>query len=188
MANPSYTQTTFRGYDDDGVPGSATAKGIVGADWTQIVDVNFRIRYALQETNAKASPNAAFGLEYNLNSGGWNPVSITSSVVKAVATAHYVDGDADNVQRVGSGTFTAGELDENAACGDGGHLDYAGNDECEGEFCLTIVSGDVDDGDTIVVRCTHAYLATWTDSPTITVSEAVAGVAPQAQYYRRRRT
>ena len=96
MAQPVIDQTAFQGYDDDDVPGAATVKGIVGADWTQLVDTNFRIRYALTETNSKVAANEQFIWEYNLGGAGWNDITGASNVVIVVATDHYADEDRDD--------------------------------------------------------------------------------------------
>ena len=73
-------------------------------------------------------------------------------------------------QCVGSGAFTDGELDDDGTCGDGGYLDYTGNDECECEVCLLIVGADVSNADTVAVRMWPVDV--FTQSPTITVTAA----------------
>jgi hypothetical protein len=162
MTVASFTQTDYQGYDDDGAPGSATTKAGINLDWTQKVDENFRIRYAVEEVNGKAVSNVRPEFEYNLNSEGWNNITTTSSVVKVVLSSYYADDDADNVQRVSSGgTFTGGNLDEDGVCGEANQIDFAGSDIWEIESCFQIVGADVSHGNTVEIRSTRSNTTEW---------------------------
>lgn len=174
MTSPYYTQSDFQGYADDDVPGSATVKAGINNNWTQGVDENFRIRFAVEESNNKAAKNPSFGLEYNLAGGGWTAVNQgTPSVLKCVATSHYADTDADNNQRVSSGgTFTGGELDDDNALGE--VLDFVGNDICEYETCLQIIGADVSDAQNLQIRV--AGLNDYTNTTSLTISKAASNL------------
>lgn len=167
-----WAQTAFRGYADDGVPGSATAKAAENVNWTQDTDINFRVRIEFEET-AGASPTVGIAarIQYNRNTLGWNNVTTTSSVVRAFASPHYVDEELDNVNRLTTGarTFITGMLDETGQCSPG--IVFS-NNQGETEYCLQIRSVDVSDGDTIELRLINntTAFATYTNTPSITVN------------------
>lgn len=173
MTTPVFEQTDFQGFADDGVPGSATSKAAANTGWTQNVDENFRIRFAVEETAGKSQNNVQVTFQYNLNGTGWNLIT-ASTPIQTASTTHYADEDADNVQRVSTGTFTGGVLNEDDQAGASNQIDYLGNDIWETESCFTIDSAQVADTDTIQVRCLYeaATLDFYTSVPTITVSEA----------------
>jgi len=176
-ANPAFDQDAFRGRNDDGSESAATFKENANVDWIQNVDENFRVRFVIQETAGVASSNFQEQLEYNLGGAGWNSVTDVSAVVRAFASTNFADRD-DTTQQVGAGTFlTANDaMDEVDGVGSNMLPDFVGNDEFECEFCVQIISGDVVDADTIQLRITQAgtILDTYTNTPTVTVSEAAA--------------
>ncbi|UCD78513.1 MAG: hypothetical protein JSW26_24375, partial [Desulfobacterales bacterium] len=81
---PQYTQASFRARNDNGSETSATWTAAANTNWTQMVDKTFRLRFLVQDTGS-AEADKTLQLEYNLNSGGWNDVTGSSSVVKATA-------------------------------------------------------------------------------------------------------
>jgi len=167
----AYDQDSYRARNDNGGETTATWTVAVNTNWTQMVNKTFRLRFLVQETAGSADNNKTLQLEYNLNSGGWNDVTGSSSVVKATATANVVDA-ADTTQQLGSGTFVstnAGFDEANGAVG-GASLDFSGSDEVEVEFSLQIVSGDVSNGDTLQLRVKG--LDIYTNTPTIAVTGA----------------
>jgi hypothetical protein len=175
MTNKYLDQVTFRGSKDDDVPGSQTLYGAAaGDDWTQNTGEQFRIRFVIAEETSKALNNQNITFQYNYDSGGWEPISGASSYVQVATSSHYTDEDADNVQRVGSGTFTGGVLDDSGDAG-GAVVDFAGNDEWEFETCLTLVYDDVVDAKTLQIRCLveGAACDNYTDTPTLTVNKII---------------
>lgn len=176
MTSPMFDQTAFQGYADDDVPGSATVKGIVGADWTQLVNESFRVRYAVDEYNSKAASNKTFIWEVNYDGAGFVDITTVSTIVKVVTTTHYTDEDADNNQRVGAGTFEGGVLDDDGTVGENSQIDYTADNEWEIESCFQIVSGGVADTKTMVLRVKD--LTAYTEAgPTITVNKPAAEAA-----------
>ena len=178
----SFTQVTFRGRNDDGNETTATWKAVQGADWTQRVDTNFRIRFLIQEGAACGKNNVVWRLQYNLASAGWVDCSATSSVVRASASANVGDGAATTTQLTGGtdtfvgGTSPTGGFDEGDCNAGGASMDLTASDHCEPEFCVQLRSADVADGQTFQLRVTDAgtAIAAYTDTPTITVSDPVA--------------
>ncbi len=150
-------------------------------DWSEDVDVNFRVRMEIKNTGGTAV-TPAFKWQYNKNSAGWNDITASSSVVKTAASTFFADGDDLLEQLLGTDTFIT---DNNAAEESTGTFTMGTNlttDEViEAEINLTIVSGDVVDTDTIdlrVVESDATPFGTYTQTPTVTVSEGVAAVQP----------
>lgn len=175
----SFTQVTFRGRNDNGNETTATWIATQGTDWTQAVDANFRIRFEIQEGANCGGNNKVWRMQYNLASAGWVDCSATSSVVRASASPNLADGAATTNQLTGgSGTFqggsgTTGGFDEGDCNAGGATMDLAALGHCEPEFCVQIRSADVTDAQTLQLRVTDAgtAIASYTDTPTITVSE-----------------
>lgn len=174
----TFDQDAFRGRNDDGSETTATWKAAANTNWTQNVDENFRVRFVIQETGGVSESNFSEDLQYNLNGAGWNDVDDSASlVVRMSLSANFAHGD-DTTQQIGAGTFLSNNdgMNETNPPGSGMVPDYAGNDETEFEFCVQIRSADVVDADTIQLRVTNngTALNTYTNTPTITVSEAAA--------------
>ena len=190
----SFTQVTFRGRNDDGDETTATWKATQGTDWTQAVDVNFRIRFEIQEGANCAGANKVWRLQYNLAAGGWVDCSATSSVVRASASANFTDGEATTDQLTGgTGTFqggsgTTGGMDEGNCNAGGATMDVAALGHAECEFSVQLRSADVTDGQTFQLRVTDAgtAIAAYTDTPTITVSEPQSQAPRSMHQYRQR--
>jgi len=164
-----YDQDSFRARNDNGGETSATWTAAANINWTQMVDKNFRLRFLVQETAGASDSGKTFQLQYNRNSGGWNNVTGSSSVVKASATVNVTDG-VDTTQQLGSGSYVSTNAGFDEANGQVGAMDFTGNDEVELEFCIQIVGSDVSNGDTIELRILG--LDTYTNTPTITVTGA----------------
>ena len=180
----SFTQVTFRGRNDDGNETTATWKDVAGADWTQKVDTNFRIRFVIQEGANCAGNNKVWRLQYNLAGAGWVDCSASSIVVWASASGNLADGAATTDQLAGTGTFqggspTTGGFDEGDCNAGGASMDLAALGHCEPEFCVQIRSADVTNGQTLQLRVTDAgtAIAAYTDTPTITVNEPSAAIS-----------
>ena len=195
MGAAARDQDSYRGRDDDVALNSATFNGGGGLNtgWTQDVDTNFRIRYLVQETGGGMALNTLLELWFTHTQGAGVPEVMTAtSALRPAATTQYADGDT-TTQVLGAGTYVSGEslggVDNGVVTG---NLDLNGNDEVEVEFCLTINSSQVANGDTftnVEVRLsTDARLNTYTNTLTITVNEAAGSSSPKAAMnsYRQR--
>ena len=181
----SYTQANFRIRDNDNETlNSTTFSHALNANATIDLETRFRIRFEIE--NAGGSDSTTYKLQYNLNAGGWNDVNTTPldwttrtavNRVEAVDSKQYADADATTDILSGSTeTFTAGEgVEEDNATG----TISLGGQHTEIEFCILLHRfGDgpvvLADGDTIdfrVVEGDGTALATYTNTPTITVNE-----------------
>jgi hypothetical protein len=108
MTVSTTTQQSFAEVDDDGGANAGTL-GTTNANWTQLTDTVFRIRF-LVDTTGKAETDG-YHLYQNYNGTGYQRVTTSSTEVQSVASGFGTppaDGTA-TTQRIGSGTFTAGE-------------------------------------------------------------------------------
>lgn len=173
----NYNQASFRAKNDNGGETSTDWIAALNANWSQLQDANFRVRFLVQEEDDVADADVSFQLQYNLNSGGWNDVDGSSSVVRSSA-GDLTEG-GDTTQQIGSGTFVtpnAGQ-DESDGLTGGTSLDFTttANQEVELEYCMQVRSADTSGGDSIQLRLwnakTSATLGTYANTPTITVPQ-----------------
>jgi hypothetical protein len=138
----------FRGRNDNVSLNSGTWTHASITDWSQAVDVPFRCRWSVEETNG-ANFNFTGVLECRLNGGTYQNITTSSTIVKAVASSNFNDGDVTTQLFAGSSqAFTAGEGVE-----DGDPADKTLNAQVtEHEYCLQINSADVANNDTIDIR------------------------------------
>lgn len=170
MTQPSFTQVTFRGRNDDGSESGATWKDTQGNDWTQDTGVNFRIRFLIDETASRVW-SLTFNLYYQINGGGYNAVT-GSTPVQFSLSSNFADGDDCTSQLTGgSGTFLTNNNGMKETTG--GAINSGGAGQYfDTEWCLKIDSAQVSDGDTINLRIYNgtAAIAVYTDTPVITVN------------------
>jgi hypothetical protein len=180
----------FRFRNDDGSETTATWKAAQNVDVSIAEDTVFRLRYELQETQGIAviGSDADFVLRYRLNGGSWLVVGAESGTVLVPGTSTNVaDVDPTTDQlTAGTGTFSAGSIEEGngrvngSAIAASGHIEY--------EFVLTLPAADVTDGDVIDVEIIQEPVAyggpanrlnvTQTASATITVGSGAVTVTP----------
>lgn len=174
-ASPSLSQVGFRGYADDAAEGSRTPKANENTGWTQAPDENFIVRFAVDETAGGSENNATFQLQYNLNGAGWNDVNAGSAVARAVDAANMTGGTqlGQALLTSGTGTRILGEACEDGLA-DSVRVSYAGGEVGEVEFAAQLVGADVVDSDSVQLRVIRSggSLEAWTQTPTVTVSEA----------------
>lgn len=171
MTQPSFTQVTFRIRNDNGNETTATWRQTQGTDDTLQVNTNYRIRFLIDETAARAWTNKVWNLYYSHNSGSYTAVG-ASQPVNYSASGNFAQGDDCTSQLTGgSGAFLT---DNNGMCESSGATNSgAAGNYFEVEYCIQIDSTLVAHNDTIVLRVYDgtAAIATYTDSPTIMVSE-----------------
>jgi hypothetical protein len=180
----AWNQVAFRGRNDDGSETLATWKATQNSNWSQAVDTNFRVRFEVQETAGCAKNNVTPVVQCNKNGAGWFLVNgIGAAVVSALSTHYANDDDCTDQLTVGTGTFQGGDgMTEGTQTGGGAAMDVAASGHYEVEFCLSILSGEVVNGDTIQLRATDAAaaFAAYDAIPTVTVIEAAAVLPPRA--------
>jgi len=172
MTSPTFTQVNFRLRNDDGNETGATWIDIEGADATLLTDINYRCRFRVDETANKAWNNYVWNLYFSKNAGAYTAAGSGQAITLSLSS-YFTQGDDCTSQITGgSGTFLT---DNNGMCESSGATNSGGaGNVFEVEFCFQIDSAYVANGDTIVLRVYNgtSSLAAYTDSPSITVSEA----------------
>jgi hypothetical protein len=180
---PTLNEELFWFGDDDGTDETDnTFLGAKNSNQTLLTDTNYRYRTSVSNTGTKQAGGLMLQLEYNHKGGGWNAVDGASNVVRMAASTKLVEGNDCTERLAGAEVFdgtNAGQEDNDGITG-ANNLGDTPNEQ-EADFCFTIISGDVDDADTIVLRVSDAGapLDNYNQVPTITVSEpAVVAVTP----------
>lgn len=171
MTSPAFTQVTFRGRNDDGSESAATWKATQGSDWTQDTGAKFRVRFRIDETNSRAWTNKVWNLYYQLNAGGYNPVSASTPVQFALSD-NFVDGADCTAQLTGgTGTFVTDNNGMKETTGGATNSGTAGY-LFETEFCLILDAGQLATNDTINLRIYDgsSAIAVYSDTPVITAN------------------
>lgn len=169
------SQKTFRARDDSQTLNSSTFTYAVNTNWTQLVDVVFRVRFTVQEVGATAGAST-YNLYYSLNGGAYTKVTTSSAPIQYALSGQFADKDATTKVLDGTGTWAAGQGLETSVDTSSISLVASGNTEIE--FCLTIPAAGVAHGNTIalrVYRSTSTALYSYTNTPTVTVSEPISG-------------
>jgi hypothetical protein len=147
---------SWRVRNDDGSEDAATWKAAqnVNPTWVR-VDEPFRLRFRAGDIGGASGTFTAPTLEYQVDGGGWNAADGTA-VAGPAASAHFTDGAATTEQLTGgdAGSFVAGTMDEVDGVAANVSLGADGNTEVE--FCLSLISGDLLQGQTIEFRVTTA--------------------------------
>lgn len=146
------------------------------ANASKLPNQNFLLRFTVQETGGTAAANVDNQFQYNKNGAGWNNITTTSAVVKAVAADALTNGGNCTKRLTGTGTFettAAGQTEDGLSGGPANDIAASGNSETE---CgLQIVGADVARFDTIQFRLTSPDFPVTVDvTPTLTVLGNVA--------------
>jgi len=179
----AYDQVGFRGRNDDGNEATATWKAAENANWSQAVDVNFRIRFAVQETaDGNVGLNTALQLQRRLNAGAWENVELATGTAVRVFDSPNVLNNQQLTRQLtsGTGTYQPGGFDENNGQAPVGAPTLTGNfdhlEVTEVEYSLRLMSADVINGDIIEFRLVdnvgNGPIDAYTQTPVITVIEA----------------
>lgn len=142
---------------------------LIAADWV------FLLRFTEQEPGVGNINNVDAQFQYNKNGAGWVNITTTSSVVKAVASVAFTNGQNCTKRLSGTGTFEssgAGCTEDGTSGGAANDIVLSGNSETEA--ALQVVAADVVNGDTIQFRLTSPdatiiYIVT----PTLTITKLV---------------
>jgi len=185
---PSWTQIHYRFGNNDGTGGSTAAEAnytFSAAEDTLVSiapSVTFLVRIAVRNDGVGSSPSGTITLQCRKNAGAWQDVTTVSSVVKNVTTSAIANDTAttNRLTLYGGRAFVAGGV----VCDDGSAAQVAlvasGTQQFESVFVLSVVSGDVVNGDSIELRLllSASILNTYTVTPTITVNTG-AGARPK---------
>lgn len=186
-----HDQFGFVGRNDDGpesLPdpgGGATFIAPIDTNFSQLVDVNFRLRI-LMTMGASGSFTRAVQMRRNLNGGGYVVVSAASSVVQTSPTTFYAnrsDATEGIIGPLRNGYETWADDTNNHRVDDliqTGNANYNfGNSYMSAEFCMKIIGVDVENGDTIQFRLQRSdgvNLSNYFITPMITVIKPHIGV------------
>jgi len=158
-------------------PTGATWKAALNTSASLDAGTNYRVRVRLENTGS--ADGTAFKWQYNRNGAGWNDITTTSSVVKAVNSTYFADGDHCSELLTGSGTYKTvnASADETGVFTLSSTLDT--NQAVEAELCFSIVTLDVINNDSLQIRVVYSTgaLEAYTNTPTITVIAAGATTA-----------
>ena len=171
-------QVNFRFYDSSG-----TAVAAQDTDPTTLTtDTAYRFMVQIDNGGDIDETSWTYEIQYNLNAAGWNNITTSSSVVKAVGAGLTDTSATSDTLTGGLGTFVAGE---NSTDGVTAAMVITTGNHTEHQFGIEIISTDVVDGDSIDIRCTnnsYTALDAYTSNPTITVNEPAATQTINADY------
>lgn len=186
-----HDQFGFVGRNDDGpesLPdpgGGATFIAPINTNFSQLVDVNFRLRIEMT-MGASGAFTRAVQMRRNLNGGGYVVVSAGSAVVQTSPTAFYgnrSDATEGIIGPTRNGYETWADDTNNHRVDDliqTGNCNYSfGNQYMSAEYCMKIIGDDVENGDTIQFRLQRSdgiNLSNYFITPTITVLKTHIGV------------
>lgn len=178
-------QTHFRFGSDDG--GSESTHGWLAAEDTDITlftGLKFLLRFTAQEAGGTATVDTDFQFQYNKNSAGWNDVTTSSNVVKAITPSAFSNGANCTKRLSGTGTFESSAAGCTTDGGSGGtSCDIVANGNTETECGLQLVDSDIADGDTIQFRITSPdYTISYDVTPTLTVEKTGITVSKSVAY------
>lgn len=139
MDTPAFHQDAYAVWSANTDPTSTTTPDVVTEqtsnnshsieDNTQVA-----IAFVLQEVNAAAAANCQFQFQYNRNTLGWNPITTTSSNVRAVNNTHANATEGATASNVlgGTGTFQGLEnFTEDGLAGTTNTIDIAASGHAE---------------------------------------------------------
>lgn len=178
MTDPTIDQNVWAEVVDDGdeAGSTITQEQTIDGGWTQAVDVVFRARFEMVNTAGDSANGRTYELQFDHELAGYVAVGAATAIQFAASaedgwTITPADATTDRLAGDG-GTFTAGEY---AEANPAGSTNVGALEHNEVEYCLTIDSAQVANGEEILLRvvCSGALTAsTYGATPTITVSES----------------
>lgn len=149
-------QTHFRfGIEEllENTHGWHAAEDVNPASGVLPLDAPFLLRFTEQEAGATAAANTDAVFQYSRNGGAWTDITTATTVVRAVASVAFTNGQACTQRLGGTGTFEtsgAGCTEDGSSGGAANDIAASGNSETE---CgLQIISADVAAGDVLEFR------------------------------------
>lgn len=187
MSSANTGQTRYRWRNDDGDEVDATWKAAIDTGWTPVLadmDTPHRLRVECQNNGGKVESTEPYNLYFDIDGGGYNPLTTSSTGLKAVNSADvdFVDGDATTEQMAGPNTFVAGEQSEN---GETGLMTPTFARDWEHEYCFEAVSADLSGDEVITFEVrwsTGDSMDFYTIRPTMTIPTIPSGEWTQAEF------
>ncbi len=154
MSAPATTrQEHWRFYDDDNSNEDATTARGSAEDTTHEIllserDASIHLRVTVGNTG-DMSANAAYRLSVDIDGGGFNPVTTTSSNVRVIAGQPTNGAVTSQRLTSGTGSFTAGEYDDADGLID---ANLGGGNFWESVWSIEFRSADLTDGESVTFR------------------------------------
>lgn len=159
------------------------AQGVIGNG------VTFLLRFCVQ-ADATGLVNVDNEFQVRKNGGAYQNITTTSTIVKAVASVAFANGDNCTQRLSGTGTFEttgAGCTEDGSSGGTANDIVNSGNSECE--CAMQIVGVDVAHGDVLDFRLTRdggTLLDTYAVTPSLTVDKPASQGRRTIDVLRRR--
>lgn len=171
-------QPQFRGRNDDGNETTASWKAAVNTNFSQLADVNFRLRLTVQSlVGATANSPISPTLYVSRNGGSYQAVTSSSTIARLFTSSNVTDLTSTTQQlSSGIGTFATGSVNTSSSTAASSTITPAGNPVTEDEWCLQIRSVDTSPGDTITFQSrsgTGTAFPSYTVTPSITIQTPV---------------
>jgi hypothetical protein len=185
MGSANTGQQRFWWRQDNGTETTASFRGALGTPWSPAagdLDTPQRIRFELGNTGGMDESSGSYNLYYDIDNGGYNPLTTSSSKVKLVSSAQSIsDDDTTSEQMSGAQTFQAGRYDET---GSSTNITIVAGQETEVEFCIQFDSATITGGEVIkfqVYRDTSA-LDSYANTPSSTLPTPPVGTIEQGVF------
>lgn len=165
-------QDNFRGRDDTQGLNVNSFTQSLNANWTQTVDVPFRIRFDLEGAGS-VDTGLTFLFYYSYNGGSYTPITTSSSPIKIVSSSQFTDNAATSTQLLTTNTSYLVGVGRTTNSSFGGTFGAGVVQENEG--CFQIIGSAVSNGDTIAIRVYNSSgttLNSYVQTPTITAGGA----------------
>jgi len=173
MGTTTLHQLDFRIRNDDGSESAATWRQAQSSNDTIGKDLNFRVRFLIDEQNGAAWSAKTFNLYYSTNGTNYYAVTGSTPVFFSVS-GNFADGDDCTSQLSGGvGTFVDdnnGMKETTGGCTNSGSKNYY----FETEWCLQLDEGQLSNGNTVYLRIYDgsSALASYIATPAITYTSA----------------
>lgn len=169
-------QESFRFRNDDGNESTATWKAALNVVPALTTDQNFRVRFAVRETQNINETIQFPILQFRVNAGAWASVAASGTAVIRNDSPNYTDKTA-TTQQISSGTFTPGYIFDTTSGGGLSSSLSLQNAVTEYEYCLQLNSSLLAGGDVIELRVIDSpdALDLYTNTPSITIPDIRSG-------------
>ena len=187
MGSANTVQSRFRWRNDDGTLGGAGAtwKAGININWTPglgDMDIPIRLRMEMANTGGMAEQSGQYLVELDVDGGGYNPITLTSTDgVQMVASAYVTDDVMVPELMDGPQGYWNGRFDSNGAAT---AIELAATTDSESEYCFKMVTANLSGGEVLSFRVyrSGSALDGYTNTPTITVPALPSAEWTQAEF------